>query len=90
MKRHHSELRLPTFPRPYPVRRPSRPVENERLRPLLLLVLILQGLTLLFLVAGPIQVHLQPRGIPSPSPISLSGLPPSQAISSPLRRGSMS
>jgi hypothetical protein len=90
MERHHRELRLPTFPRPYPVWRPSRPVKTERLRPLVLLVLILQCLTLLFLVTGPIPVRLQPRGIPSPSQISLSGLHASQAISSTLLRGSMS
>lgn len=56
MTRHHRELRLPAFPRPYPVtreQRPSRPAEPESLRPLLWTVLLLQGLTLLLLVARP-------------------------------------
>ena len=56
MTRHHRELRLPAFPRPYPVKRDlprSRPAEPESLRPLLWTVLLFQGLTLLLLVAGP-------------------------------------
>lgn len=56
MTRHHRDLHLPAFPRPYPVkrdRRPSHPLEPDNLRPLLWLVLLLQGLTLLLLVAVP-------------------------------------
>ena len=56
MTRHHRDLRLPAFPRPYPVKREqrsSRPGDPESLRPLLWTVLLLQGLTLLLLVAGP-------------------------------------
>ena len=56
MTRHHRDLRLPAFPRPYPMKgdkRSPHPVERESLRPLLWLVLLLQGLTLLLLVAGP-------------------------------------
>jgi len=52
MRNHHRNVQLPTFPRPYPVRRPSRPVTPERQQPLLWLVLLLQGLTLLLLVVG--------------------------------------
>jgi hypothetical protein len=47
MSNHHRNVQLPAFPRPYPVRRPSRPVTPERRQPLLWLVLLLQGLTLL-------------------------------------------
>ena len=56
MTRHHRDLRLPACPRPYPVKREqrsSRPGDPESLRPLLWTVLLLQGLTLLLLVAGP-------------------------------------
>jgi len=57
MTRHHRDLRLPAFPRPYPAKRglPPRPraADPESLRPLLWMVLLLQGLTLLLLVVGP-------------------------------------
>jgi len=52
MRNHHRNVELPNFPRPYPVRRPSSHVASERLQPLLWLVLLLQGLTLLLLVVG--------------------------------------
>ena len=38
MTRHHRDLRLPAFPRPYPMKgdkRSPHPVERESLRPLL-------------------------------------------------------
>ena len=90
MTRHHRELRLPAFPRPYPVRReqrPSRPAEPESLRPLLWTVLLLQGLTLLLLVAGPFPGRLQPPGLPSTSQPGLAGLPDAHANPSPLLGG---
>ena len=52
MRNHHRNVELPNFPRPYPVRRPSSHVASERRQPLLWLVLLLQGLTLLLLVVG--------------------------------------
>jgi len=90
MTRHHRDLRLPTLPRPYPVsrdRRPSHQVAPEGLRPLLWLVLLLQGLTLLLLVAGPFPGRLQPPGLPSTSQPGLAGLPDPHANPSPLLGG---
>ena len=87
MTRHQRDLRLPTFPRPYPLRRPSRPVAPERLQPLLLPVLLLQCLTLLLLVAGPAPGHLHPPGLPSISQPGLESVPDNQATSSTLFRG---
>jgi hypothetical protein len=85
MTRHHRELRLPAFPRPYPVtreQRSSRPAEPERLRPLLWTLLLLQGLTLLLLVAGPSPQ----RPLPSTSQPGLAALLDTQTIHSPLTR----
>jgi len=85
MTRHHRDLRLPAFPRPYPVkrdRRPSHPVEAESLRPLLWLVLLLQGLTLLLLVAAPFPGRKLQTG-PEPALttlVPLSDTPPSAPV----------
>ncbi|MCX5968183.1 MAG: hypothetical protein NTV57_11155 [Cyanobacteria bacterium] len=87
MTRHQRDLRLPTFPRPYPLRRPSRPVAPERLQPLLLLVLLLQCLTLLLLVAWPAPGHLHSPGLPSISQPGFESVPDNQATSSTLFRG---
>ena len=87
MRNHHRNVQLPTFPRPYPVRRPSKPMAPERLQPLLWLVLLLQGFTLLMLVAGPSPDHLHPPGPPSISQPDLEIVPDNQATSSPLFRG---
>jgi hypothetical protein len=59
----------------------------ERLQPLLWLVLLLQGFTLLMLVAGPSPDHLHPPGLPSISQPDLEIVPDNQATSSPLFRG---
>ena len=87
MSNHHRNVQLPTFPRPYPVRRPSKPMAPERLQPLLWLVLLLQGFTLLMLVAGPSPDHLHPPWLPSISQPDLEIVPDNQATSSPLFRG---
>lgn len=90
MARHHRDLGLPAFPRPYPVKRDKRsphPVERESLRPLLWLVLLLQGLTLLLLVAGPFPGRFQPPGLSSTSQPGLAGLPDPHANPSPLLGG---
>ena len=87
MRNHHRNVQLPTVPRPYPVRRPSKPMAPERLQPLLWLVLLLQGFTLLMLVAGPSPDHLHPPGLPSISQPDLEIVPDNQATSSPLFRG---
>ena len=92
MSRHHRDHHLLAFPRSYPVRRDQRlakPVEPEHLQPLLSLVLLLQGLTLLLLVAGPFPVRLHPPGLPSTSQPGLAGLPDNQANPSPLFRALM-
>ena len=86
MSNHHTYVQLPSFPRPYPVRRPSSPVTPERQQPLLWLVLLLQGFTLLMLVAGPSPDHLHPPGLPSISQPDLEIVPDNQATSSPLFR----
>lgn len=85
MNRHHRDLRLPSFPRPYPEKQPSRPFETECLRPLLIL-LLLQGLTLLLLVTDQFPLRLQLRGIPSRPQTSLARLLDSQAIAAPVLR----
>lgn len=85
MTRHHGDLRLPAFPRPYPVKRDKRsphPVERISLHPLLWLVLLLQGLTLLLLVAGPSPQ----RPLPSMSQPGLAALHDIQAIHSPFHQ----
>ena len=84
MSNHHRNVQLPTFPRPYPVRRPSRPVTPERRQPLLWLVLLLQGLTLLLLVVGAFPMRQQPGEIPFSSRPSLAALFSSQPIPAPM------
>jgi hypothetical protein len=84
MSNHHRNVQLPAFPRPYPVRRPSRPVTPERRQPLLWLVLLLQGLTLWLLVVGAFQVRQQRGEIPFASRHSLAALFSSQPIPAPM------
>jgi len=84
MSNHHRNVQLPAFPRPYPVRRPSRPVTPERRQPLLWLVLLLQGLTLLLLVVGDFPMRQQPGEIPFSSRPSLAALFSSQPIPAPM------
>ena len=84
MSDHHRNVQLPSVPRPYPVRRPSRPVAPERQQPLLWLVLLLQGLTLLLLVVGAFPMRQQPGEIPFSSRPSLAALFSSQPIPAPM------
>ena len=77
MSNHHRNVQLPTVPRPYPVRRPSRPVTPERRQPLLWVVLLLQGLTLLLLVVGAFPI---PRTGSSQQPALITLVLPSEQL----------
>jgi hypothetical protein len=64
MKHHHRPVQLPALPRPYPAGRQPKPTDSDRTRPLLLLVLLLQGLTLLLVAGGGAPTVLPPGALP--------------------------